>query len=67
MEELLGWSLDGALDPWSCFQFFYEVVKQKPSKMTFQKKTNKRPSIYPNLNKTKGLKLHRETIPTALS
>ena len=20
MKELLGWSLDGALDPWSCFQ-----------------------------------------------
>ena len=20
MKELLGWSLDGALDPWSCFE-----------------------------------------------
>ena len=22
MKELLGWSLDGALDPWSCFTYF---------------------------------------------
>ena len=23
MKELLGWSLDGALDPWSCFKKSY--------------------------------------------
>ena len=25
MEELLGWSLDGALDPWSCFKTYWKL------------------------------------------
>ena len=56
MKELMGWSLDGAIDPWSCF--FKNAKTQKEKNMQKEQQ---------NKNKTKGLKLHRETIPTAPS
>ena len=52
MKELLGWSFDGALDPWSCFLI---ICWDSPYIiLNFYEKSGVCSS-----NKTKGLKLHR--------
>ena len=48
MKELLGWSLDGALDPWSCFLFswltnFIKHVKRDISIKKIERNLNYNP------------------------